>query len=247
MTRASPLAIVTGAAGGLGAACARALAEDGFALCLLDRDAAGLGRIEAELRAAGREVGSVAVDLLDAEAVTAAIGQHPARGRLRALANVAGLVSFGTITDISLEDWDRVVGVKLRGDFLTCRAAIPIMAANGGGAIVNVSSMSGRTKSVVTAPNYVASNAGVIGLTMTLAAQHARQNIRVNGVAPGMIDTPMAQAFETVHLDAIRNAIPVGRLADPSEIAAVVAFLISDKASYITGETINANGGMFMN
>jgi len=237
---------VTGAASGLGAACAQALAVDGFALCLLDCNASGLEQTAAGLRAEGREVSVAAVDLLDAAAVTAAIAQHSERGRLRALVNAAGLVSMGTITDINLDDWDRVVGVKLRGDFLTCRAAIPIMAENGGGSIVNISSMSGRTKSVVTAPNYVASNAGVIGLTMTLAAQHAKQNIRVNGVAPGMIDTPMARQFDPQHLKAIEGAIPMGRFAAASEIASVVAFLISDKASYITGETINANGGMFM-
>lgn len=240
------LAVVTGAASGLGAACARVLASDGYALCLLDRDVLGLERTASALRSMGCEVSVAAVDLLDAAAVTAAIEHHPERRRLRALVNAAGLVSMGSITDISLEDWDRVVDVKLRGDFVTCRAAIPIMAENGGGAIVNISSMSGRTKSAMTAPNYVASNAGVIGLTMTLAAQHAKQNIRVNGVAPGMIDTPMAKQFLPEQLKVIENGIPMGRLAAPEEIAAVVAFLISDKASYITGETINANGGMFM-
>ncbi len=136
--------------------------------------------------------------------------------------------------------------MKLRGAFLTCKAAIPIMIDNGGGAIVNIASMSGRTKSVATAPNYVASNAGLIGMTMTLAAQHARQNIRVNAVAPGVIETPMLQAYRAEQLDAIRAAVPLGRFAAPEEIAAVVSFLVSDKASYITGETINANGGMFM-
>lgn len=246
MSHEMPLAIVTGAAQGLGAACARALSADGYALCLLDRDEAGLTRTIAELEAAGGRAEAVVVDLLDERAVTDAISRHPDRRRLRALVNVAGLISMGTISDITIDDWDRVLGVKLRGDFLTCRAAIPIMAENGSGAIVNVASMSGRTKSVATAPNYVASNAGVIGFTMTLAAQHAKQNIRVNAIAPGMIETPMLKTFSAAQLDAIRNAIPMGRFADPAEIAAVVSFLVSDKASYITGETININGGMFM-
>ena len=241
-----PLAIVTGAARGLGAACARALCDDGFAVCLLDRDAEGLDRAVAGIAASGGSAEAMVVDLLDEAAVPRAVGGHPARGRLKALVNAAGLISLGTIEDITVDDWDRVLGVKLRGAFLTCKAAIPIMAENGGGAIVNIASMSGRTKSVATAPNYVASNAGMIGLTMTLAAQHARQNVRVNAVAPGLIDTPMLHAYRAEQLDAIRATIPVGRFADPAEIAAVVSFLVSDKASYITGETINANGGMFM-
>lgn len=128
----------------------------------------------------------------------------------------------------------------------SCRAAIPILVRNGGGAVVNIASMSGRTKSVLTAPNYVASNAGVIGLTMSLANQHARDGVRVNCVAPGMIQTPMLDAYTGEQLDAIRAAVPMGRFADPSEIASVVSFLTSDAASYVTGETVNVNGGMFM-
>ena len=242
----APLAIVTGAARGLGAACAQVLSADGFALCLLDRDAEGLERTAAGIAAAGGEAQTMAVDLLDEAAVLRAIAEHPERRRLRALVNAAGLISLGTVNDITVEDWDRILGVKLRGAFLTCKAAIPVMAENGCGAIVNIASMSGRTKSVLTAPNYAASNAGIIGLTMTLAAQHARQKIRVNAVAPGLIDTPMLNAYRADQLDAMRNMVPIGRFADPGEIAAVVSFLISDKASYVTGETINANGGMFM-
>jgi NAD(P)-dependent dehydrogenase (short-subunit alcohol dehydrogenase family) len=119
------------------------------------------------------------------------------------------------------------------------------MIANVGGAVVNISSMSGRTKSVATAANYVASNSGVIGLTMTLGAQHAKEGVRVNAIAPGMIETPMLEAYTSDQLDGIRGAVPMGRFADPAEIAAVASFLVSDKASYITGETINVNGGMF--
>ncbi|GAA4395356.1 SDR family NAD(P)-dependent oxidoreductase [Tsukamurella soli] len=246
MAEKSPLAIITGAGGGLGAACAKALADDGYAVTLLDRDKATLDAAAEGLVESGAEVDTIAVDLLDADAVTEAITGYPGRSRLRALVNCAGLISLGGITDITVEDWDRVVGVKLRGDFLTCRAAVPIMVANGGGAIVNISSMSGRTKSVLTAPNYVASNSGVIGLTMTLAAQVARQGVRVNAIAPGMIDTPMLGAYSSEQLDGIRSAVPMGRFASAAEIAAVASFLVSDKASYITGETLNVNGGMFM-
>ncbi|MBC3191858.1 SDR family oxidoreductase [Pseudonocardia sp. C8] len=246
MQTSRPVAVVTGASGGLGAACARVLADDGYDIELLDRDGPGLKSVADELGRTGATVGAHTVDLLDSDAVTAVFDGLPGRDRLRALVNVAGLISLGTITDITTEDWDRVLGVKLRGDFLTCRAAIPIMTANGGGAVVNCSSMSGRTKSVLTAPNYVASNSGVIGLTMSLANQHAADGVRVNCVAPGMIDTPMLEAYTTEQLAGIRAAVPLGRFADPAEIAAVVGFLVSDRASYVTGETINVNGGMFM-
>lgn len=246
MSHDRTLAVVTGAARGLGAACARTLAGDGFGVFLLDRDEEGLAQTAAELSGNGAEVHAKVIDLLDEHAATAAISQFSETRRIKTLVNVAGLISLGSATDITIEDWDRVVGVKLRGDFIMCRAVIPILAANGGGAIVNISSMSGRTKSVLTAPNYVASNSGVIGLTMTLAAQHAKQNIRVNAIAPGMIQTPLLEAYTAPQLEAIRSAIPMQRFADPAEIASVVSFLVSDKASYITGETINANGGMFM-
>lgn len=246
MVSEKPLAIVTGAAQGLGAQCARHLSADGFAVCLLDRDRAGLERVAAEIVDGGGEADILHVDLLDAPQVLRGIGEHPERRRLKALVNAAGIISLGTILDLSVEDWDLNINVKLRGQFLTCKAAIPSMMENGGGSIVNVSSMSGRTKSIFTAPNYVAANAGVIGLSMVLAAQHAAHGIRVNAVAPGLIDTPMLKAYSEQQIAAMRGAVPIGRFADTSEITSVISFLVSDKASYVTGQTININGGMFM-
>ncbi len=109
--------------------------------------------------------------------------------------NAAGEVQLGTIADVSVEEWDRVVDVNLKGTFPTCRAVIPHLEARGGGAIVNVASIAGRTKSFYAAPSYVASKGGVIGLTMVLAAQHAARSVRVNCVAPGIIQTPMTRAY----------------------------------------------------
>ena len=138
MPAGTPLAVVTGASGGLGAACARRLATDGYALVLLDRDEAGLEAVADMVGRDGGEASVVVVDLLEEDAISAAISHLPSPERLRALVNVAGLISLGTITDISVEDWDRVLGVKLRGDFVLCRAAIPIMVENGGGAVVKI-------------------------------------------------------------------------------------------------------------
>ncbi len=240
------VAIVTGAAGGLGGACAKALGDDGFALFLLDRDLDGLRATAERLRADGHTVDFEVSNLRDPEDVVRAVDAHSRLGTLGALVNVAGIWAGGTVADVSIDDWDAMHGIKLRGDFLMIKSALPWFLRAGGGAIVNISSMSGRTKSVQTAPSYVSANAGIIGLTMSVANQHAKDKIRVNCVAPGMIRTPMLDFYTEAQLEAIRQSIPLGYISDPSEIAAVVSFLISDKASYITGETINANGGMFM-
>ncbi|MEZ3159490.1 SDR family NAD(P)-dependent oxidoreductase [Microbacterium sp. BWT-B31] len=240
------VAIVTGAAGGLGRECARVLADDGYAVFLLDRNAEGLQRVADELAAAGAAVDFETCDLTDADDVARAIDAHSRLGSLGALINVAGVWAGGTVLDVSVDEWDQMLGVKLRGDFLTTKAAVPWLRDAGGGAIVNISSMSGRTKSVQTSPAYVSANAGIIGLTMSTANQHAKDGIRVNAIAPGMIRTPMLDNYTEAQLEAIRQSIPLGFIAEPSQIASVVSFLVSDKAAYITGETINANGGMFM-
>jgi NAD(P)-dependent dehydrogenase (short-subunit alcohol dehydrogenase family) len=239
-------AVITGAAGGLGSACARALAADGYTLVLVDLDETRLAREVEAVSDAGGTARAVALDLLDEDAVASTLGSLPEAASITALVNVAGQVSLGRVQDIDVASWDRVVGVKLRGDFLTCKVIIPFIAANGGGGVVNVSSMSGRTKSLLSGPNYVAANGGVIALTMTLASQHAQDGIRVNCIAPGMIQTPMLSAYTDEQLEAIRKGIPMARFANPAEIAGVASFLLSDKASYITGETVNVNGGMFM-
>ncbi|WP_162616386.1 SDR family NAD(P)-dependent oxidoreductase [Xylanimonas allomyrinae] len=240
------VAIVTGAAGGLGLAVAKQLGEDGYALFLLDRDADGLRASADVLRADGYTTDTEVCDLTDSASVARAVDAHTRLGTLKALANIAGIWARGRLAEVSVEDFDLLVGIKLRGDFLTIKSAIPWMQQNGGGAIVNISSMSGRTSSQQTSTSYVAANAGIIGLTMSAAKQYAVDNIRVNCIAPGMIDTPMMANYTPEELGAICREIPLGRLSDPSEIADVVSFLISEKASYITGETINANGGMFM-
>lgn len=135
--------------------------------------------------------------------------------------------------------------VNLKGTYVTCRAVIQILEARGGGAIVNLTSISGRTKSFYTAPNYVASKAGIIGLTM-VAAQHAATNVRVNAVAPGIIRTPMTKVYSDEHWTSLLPTIPLGRVGQPNEVANVIASLLSDEWSYVTGQTINVNGGQFM-
>lgn len=240
------LVVVTGAASGIGASCARTLAREGYIVGLLDRNEKGLNGIEEELRSEGLECISCAVDLLDDRATHAAVEKCAAAGTLAGLVNAAGVHSIGNALSITLEEWDRVVGIKLRGYFVTSRAVLPHLCRNGGGSIVNLASVSGRTKSMHGSPAYAASNAGVIGLTMTMAAQGAAHGIRINCVAPGLIETPMLDLYTTAQKDAMTAATPMKRTGRPDEIASVVSFLMSDKASFVTGETINANGGVFM-
>ena len=139
-----------------------------------------------------------------------------------------------------------MLDVNLKAVFLVCRALVPMLVSAGGGSVVNLTSVSGRTKSIYSAPNYVASKAGVIGLTMSLAAQLATDCVRVNSVAPGLVDTPMLSAYTEQQHEVMRSAIPMGRFAQAREVATVVRFLLSDDSSYITGQTLNVNGGQFM-
>ncbi|WP_329171320.1 SDR family NAD(P)-dependent oxidoreductase [Streptomyces sp. NBC_01477] len=252
MTR--PLALVTGATGGLGRACATALYEEGYALGLLARDEQALSGLADELIRRGAEVHTAVADLRSTTSAEQAVQRLTGHGELRALVNAAGVISLGTIAEVDAEEWDRVVDSKLRAAYVCCRTALPHLAeqasarnaGTGGTAIVNIASTSGRTRGIHTSPAYVAANAGIIGLTMSLAAQCAPLGVRVNCVAPGLISTPMLRVYNVQQLTAMRRMIPAGRFARPAEIAQAVVFLATDRASYITGETLNVNGGTFM-
>lgn len=237
--------VVIGGASGIGLATALALIADGQPVAIADRDPDGLARATAVL---GTEVPvtSHVVDVTDADAVdglAAALAEGPG---VAGVVNAAGILQIGTIRDVSGADWDRVLAVNLKGVFLSCRAFIPILERAGGGAIVNIASIAGRTKSINAAPNYVASKAGIVGLSMALAVQHANAGIRVNCVAPGVIDTPMNSILNDGRLEQMATMIPLQRLGRAGEVADAIVYLLSDRSSYITGETIEVNGGLFM-
>jgi NAD(P)-dependent dehydrogenase (short-subunit alcohol dehydrogenase family) len=237
--------IVTGGASGIGLATCEALAARDDRIVLADRHADRARAEASRLAESGAVVEASEVDVTDPGAVESLVADVDEGGDLAGLVNSAGVVQLGTIADVSIEDWDRVVDVNLKGTFLTCRAVIPRLEARGGGAIVNLASIAGRTKSFYSAPNYVASKGGVIGLTMALAAQHAR-NVRVNCVAPGIFRTPMAQAYTDEQWASMQPTIPMGRVGRPPEVANVIVALLSDEWSYVTGQCINVNGGQFM-
>ena len=235
------IAVVTGAASGIGAETARRFAREGATLVLADIDAAGGEAVATEVGAAF-EPTDVTDEAQVAALLDGAVEQH---GRVDILVNNAGIMGQGTLPELDGDTWRRVIEIDLHSVFYGCRAAIPHFRASGGGVIVNTASISGIGGDYAL-PSYNAAKAGVVNFTRSLAIEHADQNIRVNCVCPGPIDTPMteaAQTFEPVMTEYAR-AIPMGRFGRPDEIAAAIGFLASDDAAYITGHALVIDGGL---
>ncbi len=238
-----PIALVTGAGQGIGLACAKALAEDGYELVLVDINSEGLEQARSVLK--GNPI-SFACDLGKTDEVNRvfdAVEQEC--GRLDALVNCAGVAMPGDFLTYSLEDFQRVIEVNLIGSFVATQRTAKIMVERRiEGAIVNMSSVNAQV-AIPAIPAYCASKGGLMQLTKAAALALAPHNIRVNAVGPGSIDTAM-MAGVNENPKALQKALsrtPLGRIGDPEEIANIVAFLISPRASYITGQTIYADGG----
>ncbi|WP_149537504.1 SDR family NAD(P)-dependent oxidoreductase [Siccirubricoccus phaeus] len=247
------VALVTGAAGGIGRASALALAEAGWDVALADvREAAGAAEA---VRVLGRRALAMALDVTSKAGVEAVVARILAEfGRVDALVNVAGVVGFGSAAEMPEAEWDRVLAVNLKGTFLACQAVIPAMRAQGGGRIVNIGSIIGKNGGNARpwldraeqqrsgSAAYGVSKAGVHALTFFLAKELAADNIAVNAVAPG----PIASAMTTTFPDALKALIPVGRMGTAEEVARVVAFLAAPETGFVTGEIVDVNGGMWM-
>jgi len=236
------VALVTGAARGIGLATARRFLADDWRLALLDIDSETLGRTHAAL--ASDNVIAICRDVADAAGVANAVAEVAQRfGRLDALVNNAGIAIFKPILEVTYEDWSRVLAVNLTGPFLCVQAAAPLMRDSGGGAIVNITSISGlRASTLRTA--YGTSKAGLAHLTQQQAVELASLGIRVNAVAPGPVNTAMAKAVHTPEIRAAyHDAIPLHRYGLEQELAEMIFFLCSDRASYITGQIIAVDGG----
>ena len=249
MAAKEPVAIVTGAARGIGAAIAARLARAGTAVGILDRDG-GLARQTAgKLAAEGSRALAVEVDVSDRKAVGAAVERVTSGlGPVDILVNNAAIDVIGPFIESSEESWDRIIGVNLKGTILCCRAVLDGMIASGGGRIVNLGSDAGRVGSSGEAV-YSASKGGVIAFTKTLAREMARHQITVNCVCPGPTDTALlAQVDEYSEklYQSLARAIPMRRIGQPDEVAAMVEFLVSDDARFVTGQTISVNGGLSM-
>ena len=246
----SRVAAVTGGASGIGLGVARQLAADGHHVAVLDQNGGGAEEAAADLRAEGAKALAVELDVTDRRSTDGAIARVRSEiGPVEILVTSAGIESFDPVLEIAPDTWDRVVAVNLTGTFSCIQAALPDMFAASWGRIVTISSSSAQSG----APNmahYAASKGGVIGLTKALAVELARQGITVNTITPSLVDTPMARQAEASGdfpgVDVIAPMVPLGRAGTPADIAAACSYLCSDGGSYITGQVIGVNGGMYI-
>lgn len=238
------IALITGAAGGIGRACARALAEAGAFIVAVDLNEAG---VQATVENIGGGL-ALACDLADPAAVTALRDRVLAEaGGVDILVNCAGLISYRKgINAVSVEEWDTLLDVNLRGTFLICQAFIDSMKERRNGAIITFSSLAARVGGIEVGIHYAASKAALIGLTRTLAKEGGPYGITVNAVAPGVILTEPVKRQVGDHEDDYTKSIPLQRLGQPQDVANVVLFLASPLSSYITGVVLDINGGMYM-
>jgi 3-oxoacyl-[acyl-carrier protein] reductase len=249
----SKVVIVTGAAAGIGKATALGFAREGARVAAWDVNEATLAALVGEASAAGADAISDVVDVADAASVAKGVRAVIGRwGRIDILVNNAGIVRdaqlvkwkdgavAATMTD---EAWDAVLGVNLKGVFLCTRAVVPHMIQGGGGSILNASSVVGLYGNFGQT-NYVASKAGVIGMTRVWARELGKYKIRVNAVAPGFIATEILRAMPQKVLDAMVEHTPLGRMGDPADIANAYVWLASDQAAYVTGHCLSVDGGI---
>jgi 3-oxoacyl-[acyl-carrier protein] reductase len=238
-------ALVTGAARGIGFSIANGLTGRGANVALVDVNREALKRAT---RLAGKDALPIEADISRPDDVQRAVETAVERfGGLDILVNNAGICPLTAFADISANEWDQVLAVNLKGAFLFCQAALPHLRRSGQqGRIVNIASVAGQMGGVSIGAHYAASKAGLIGLSKSLAQLLAADGVTVNCVAPGTTETDLTDSWSEAVQDTVRGKIPLGRFAQPDEIAEVVCFLASDRAAFITGATIDVNGGLYL-
>jgi 3-oxoacyl-[acyl-carrier protein] reductase len=235
------VAIVTGASRGIGEAIARRLHADGYGVVLADLDLEGAERVASELGDGAKAVEHDVRELASWEGLLAGVGDD-----VYALVNNAARTELRSFWEIDVEEWDDVLATNLRGTYLGCRVVGAALRESGSGRIVNLASDAGQTAGGASGPHYAASKAGVVAVTRRAATELAPHGVTVNAVAPAAVDGPLARSVLGDRLANELEAIPVGRLGRPEEVAALASFLLSDDAGYITGATLDVNGGAVM-
>lgn len=249
------VAIVTGAGQGIGRAIACRLAQDGFAIALVDINPSAVDKVRKEIEDLGVGALGLTADLTNVDEIQKAISLAAEWGEIHVLVNNAGRVLITPFLEISEQEWDAILTLNLKTVFFAMQFAVPYMAE--GGHIVNLSSISGRSGRP-DQPHYAAAKSAVISLTQSAALAFAPRRITVNAVCPGVVDTPMTSGIHEIRatalgitpresLDRMISRIPLGRIETPEDVASAVSFLCSPNASYITGQSINVCGGMEMN
>jgi 2-hydroxycyclohexanecarboxyl-CoA dehydrogenase len=244
------VAVVTGAASGIGLGIARRLAGDGLAVALLDNNGDLVREAGADLSGQGMTVAAHEVDVSDRSALEQVYASvRAALGPVTVVVTSAGIESFDPIVDITPEKWDRILAVNLTGTFTCLQLAVPDMIAAGWGRIVTIASSSAQSG----APNmahYVASKGGVMGMTKAFARELAGHGITANTIPPTIVDTPMARKSEAAgdvpSVEVMGRMVPLGRAGTPEDIAGACSYLCSEEAGYVTGQVIGVNGGMYI-
>jgi len=247
MTMQGRNAIITGGASGIGRAITLQLAAAGANVAVCDLDLAGATAAADLARRQGGRAVPVQVDVSAPVAVRAAVAEaRKALGEIQILVCSAGIGGWSLVTQISDPLWDQMLGVNLDGPFYCARAVLPDMAEAHWGRIVNISSGAGQNGGGPGLAHYSAAKAGLLGLTKAMALEFASMGVTVNAIAPGVVDTPILANVPGEHLEELVHRIPVGRLGRPEDIAAACAYLVSDEASYVTGQVLCPNGGFYM-
>ena len=250
MSRTQKIAVVTGAASGIGRATALHLAGEGYEVAMMDLNVAGLEEVREQIETAGGRAHSFPADLTDPLAVGSVTREIAVRvGTPDALVNVAGIGVAATVLETSDDDWNRVLSVNLTGPFLTTRATLPLMLDRGRGVIVNIASVGGQV-GIARRAAYCASKAGLVGLTRAVAVDHARDGIRCVAICPGTVETEWIGKIlaDSPDPEGARRAMADrqldGQMGTPEEVAAAIAFVASDQGRFINGAALVIDGGM---